>query len=90
MILNDIKQKISEKIQQVNNIQNNKEKLQAKKDLKKDVLYSQLKEITKNIENNKGRMISLKAEMKVTNVNANPSKLNNISQEYALKKFCKI
>ena len=90
LILNDIKQKISEKNQQINNIQNNKEKLQAKKDFKKDVLYSQLKEITQNIENNKGRMTSLKAEMKVTNVNANPSKLNNISQEYALEKYCKI
>jgi hypothetical protein len=90
LILKDINQKISEKTRQINKIQNNKEKLQAKKDLKNDVLYSQLKEITNNIANYKGRMTSLKAEKKVTNVNANPSKLYNISQEYALEKYCKI
>jgi hypothetical protein len=90
LILKDINQKISEKTRQINKIQNNKEKLKAKKDLKNDVLYSQLKEITNNIANYKGRMTSLKAEKKVTNVNANPSKLYNISQEYALEKYCKI
>jgi hypothetical protein len=88
--LNDIKEKILEKTRQIDNIQNNKEKLQAKKVLKQGILYSQLKEITKNIENYKGRVTSLKAEKKVTNVNVNPSKLNNISQEYALEKVCKI
>ena len=88
--LQNIQQKIAEKKQSILRLKSKKEQLQAKKDLKNDELFSQLKEITQMIDSRKGTMTSLKAQKKVSTIDANPSKLRNISQEYALRTSCKI
>jgi hypothetical protein len=87
---NEIKNKIAIKNQEINKLGEKEEKTKARREFRKNPMYSQLKEVSAILEDKKGVLTNLKAKKKVAYVTNNPSRLRNISQEYALTKICKI
>jgi len=89
--VNKIQNQIKADVRLISEMSNEKEKIRATKELKKNnPLFSQLKEISEVIKEKKGVLSNLRAKKKIALVTNNPSKLRNISQEYALTTMCNV
>lgn len=88
--LNSLKLKIKSKQRQANQIESPNRRKDMKTALKQDPLVNEIKALENDIAKLTKIVSKAVVEMKMTSFSNDPSKLKNISQEYALQKMCKI
>lgn len=85
-----IKKEIRQKQKNAAQIKSPTQRKKAKLDLKQNDIYNDLRSAENKLESLKKAISNGVVEMKMISFEINPTKLRNISQEYALEKMCKL